>query len=147
VPIKGSLWMTRRTGSAPGRPGCAARLRLPDRRHAGRRRGDADLPVLFHRKKLCKYKGEFGKGAIEGVAGPEAANNASAAGTLVPLLTLGLPTSATAAIMLAGFQQYGLNPGPLLFAEQARPGLGPDRQPVHRQRHAGDPQPAADRAC
>src|SRR5712671_2063993 len=53
-----------------------------------------------------------------GVAGPEAANNASAAGTLVPLLTLGLPTSATAAMMLAGFQQYGLNPGPLLFAER-----------------------------
>jgi putative tricarboxylic transport membrane protein len=52
------------------------------------------------------------------VAGPEAANNASAAGTLVPLLTLGLPTSATAAMMLAGFQQYGLNPGPLLFAER-----------------------------
>src|SRR3712207_4491072 len=52
------------------------------------------------------------------VAGPEAANNASAAGTLVPLLTLGLPTSATAAMLLAGFQQYGLNPGPLLFAEK-----------------------------
>jgi putative tricarboxylic transport membrane protein len=52
------------------------------------------------------------------VAGPEAANNASAAGTLVPLLTLGLPTSATAAMMLAGFQQYGLNPGPLLFADK-----------------------------
>ena len=49
--------------------------------------------------------------------GPEAANNASAAGTLVPLLTLGLPTTATAAIMLAGFQQYGLQPGPLLFAD------------------------------
>jgi putative tricarboxylic transport membrane protein len=58
---------------------------------------------------------EYGKGAIEGVAGPEAANNASAAGTLVPLLTLGLPTSATAAIMLAAFQQYGLQPGPQLF--------------------------------
>ncbi len=58
-------------------------------------------------------------GAIEGVAGPEAANNASAAGTLVPLLTLGLPTTATAAIMLAGFQQFGLQPGPLLFATNA----------------------------
>ncbi|MDR6816306.1 putative tricarboxylic transport membrane protein [Neorhizobium sp. 2083] len=67
-------------------------------------------------KKLSKHPEEFGNGAIEGVAGPEAANNASAAGTLVPLLTLGLPTSATAAIMLAGFQQYGLQPGPLLFA-------------------------------
>ncbi len=67
-------------------------------------------------KKLTKYPEEFGNGAIEGVAGPEAANNASAAGTLVPLLTLGLPTTATAAIMLAGFQQFGLQPGPLLFA-------------------------------
>src|SRR5699024_6928759 len=51
--------------------------------------------------------------------GPEAANTASAAGTLVPLLTLGLPTSATAAIMLAGFQQFGLQPGPLLFVNNA----------------------------
>ena len=49
------------------------------------------------------------------VAGPEAANNASAAGVLAPLLTLGLPTSATAAILLAAFQRYGLNPGPTLF--------------------------------
>jgi len=53
------------------------------------------------------------------VAGPEAANNASAAGTLVPLLTLGLPTTATAAIMLAAFQQFGLQPGPLLFANNS----------------------------
>lgn len=67
-------------------------------------------------KRLSKHPEEFGHGAIEGVAGPEAANNASAAGTLVPLLTLGLPTTATAAIMLAGFQQYGLQPGPMLFA-------------------------------
>jgi putative tricarboxylic transport membrane protein len=66
-------------------------------------------------KKLTKHPEEFGHGAIEGVAGPEAANNAAAAGTLVPLLTLGLPTTATAAIMLAGFQQFGLQPGPLLF--------------------------------
>ena len=62
----------------------------------------------------------FGNGAIEGVAGPEAANNAAAAGTLVPLLTLGLPTSATAAILLAAFQQYGLQPGPLLFTRDAQ---------------------------
>jgi putative tricarboxylic transport membrane protein len=59
--------------------------------------------------------GGFGSGAIEGVAGPEAANNASAAGTLVPMLTLGLPTSATAAVMLAALQGYGLQPGPRLF--------------------------------
>ena len=65
-----------------------------------------------------KHPEEFGKGAIEGVAGPEAANNASAAGGLVPLLTLGLPTTATAAVMLGAFQQYGIQPGPLLFETQ-----------------------------
>ena len=53
------------------------------------------------------------------MAGPEAANNAAAAGILVPMLTLGLPTSATAAIMLSAFQSYGISPGPLLFEQQA----------------------------
>ncbi|GAA0399272.1 tripartite tricarboxylate transporter TctA [Acrocarpospora corrugata] len=82
--------------------------------------GGAEIPTFLSyaaEKRLARgtAKEEFGKGAIEGVAGPEAANNASAAGTLVPLLTLGLPTSATAAIMLAAFQQYGLQPGPQLF--------------------------------
>ncbi|HWP85848.1 MAG TPA: tripartite tricarboxylate transporter permease, partial [Terriglobia bacterium] len=67
-------------------------------------------------RRLSPRPEEFGQGAIEGVAGPEAANNASAAGVLVPLLTLGLPTSATAAVMLAAFQEYNLQPGPLLFA-------------------------------
>jgi putative tricarboxylic transport membrane protein len=66
-------------------------------------------------KRLAKKPEEFGNGAIEAVAGPEAANNASAAGVLAPLLSLGLPTSATAAIMLAAFQQYGLQPGPTLL--------------------------------
>ncbi|MGO1051099.1 tripartite tricarboxylate transporter permease [Crossiella sp. CA198] len=69
-------------------------------------------------KKLTKHPEEFGKGAIEGVAGPEAANNAGAAGMLVPLLTLGLPTSATAAVMLAAFGSYSIEPGPLLFQTQ-----------------------------
>jgi putative tricarboxylic transport membrane protein len=72
-------------------------------------------------KRLSDEPERFGRGAIEGVAGPEAANNAAAAGVLVPLLTLGLPSSATAAILLAAFQQYGLQPGPLLFA--SRPDL------------------------
>ena len=72
-------------------------------------------------KRLSDEPERFGHGAIEGVAGPEAANNAAAAGVLVPLLTLGLPSSATAAILLAAFQQYGLQPGPLLFT--ARPDL------------------------
>jgi putative tricarboxylic transport membrane protein len=71
-------------------------------------------------KRLAARPEELGHGAIEAVAGPEAANNASAAGTLVPLLTLGLPTSATAAVLLAAFQQFGLQPGPLLFEHEPR---------------------------
>ena len=86
--------------------------------------GGAEIPTFLSysiEKRLAGRRGrksEFGKGAIEGVAGPEAANNAAAAGVLVPLLSLGLPTSATAAVLLAAFQQYGLNPGPLLFSDQ-----------------------------
>jgi putative tricarboxylic transport membrane protein len=72
-------------------------------------------------KRLSRTPEQFGRGAIEGVAGPEAANNAAAAGVLVPLLTLGLPSSATAAVLLAAFEQYGLQPGPLLFS--SRPDL------------------------
>ncbi len=84
--------------------------------------GGSEIPTFISyaiEKKLCRTPEEFGKGAIEGVAGPEAANNAASTGTMVPLLTLGLPTSATAAILLAAFQQYGLQPGPLLFVNNA----------------------------
>ncbi len=80
--------------------------------------GGSEIPTFLSyltEKRLSKNPEEFGHGAIEAVAGPEAANNASAAGVLAPLLALGLPTSATAAIMLAAFQQYGIQPGPLLF--------------------------------
>lgn len=79
--------------------------------------GGAEVPTFLSyatEKKLNPDK-EWGEGAIEGVAGPEAANNASFSGTLVPLLTLGIPTSATAAIMLAAFQIFNLQPGPELF--------------------------------
>jgi putative tricarboxylic transport membrane protein len=84
--------------------------------------GGSEIPTFLSytvEKKLSKHPEEFGKGAIEGVAGPEAANNASATGVLVPLLTLGIPTSATAAILLGAFQNYGIQPGPLLFQSQA----------------------------
>jgi len=118
-PVRGSLWMTREDWKRSWLPWLRGTLfgfpigALPA--------GGAEIPTFLSystEKRLTKHPEEFGKGAIEGVAGPEAANNASAAGTLVPLLTLGLPTSATAAMMLAGFQQYGLNPGPLLFADK-----------------------------
>jgi len=63
---------------------------------------------------------EFGeRGAIEGVAGPEAANNASVTAAMVPLLTLGIPTSNTTAILLSAFQNYGIQPGPTLFQTSA----------------------------
>ncbi|MCW6010835.1 tripartite tricarboxylate transporter permease, partial [Micromonospora sp. CPCC 205371] len=84
--------------------------------------GGAEIPTFLSyatEKKLSKHPEEFGKGAIEGVAGPEAANNASAAGTLVPMLALGLPTNATAAVMLAAFQSYGIQPGPLLLERES----------------------------
>jgi len=84
--------------------------------------GGTEIPTMLSyslERRLARHPEEFGHGAIEGVAGPEAANNAAVAGVMVPLLTLGLPTSATAAVMLAAFQNYGLNPGPTLFTDQA----------------------------
>ena len=66
-------------------------------------------------KKVSRHPEEFGHGAIEGVAGPESANNAASAGAMVPMLTLGIPGSATTAIMLGGLMMWGLRPGPLLF--------------------------------
>lgn len=115
-PIQGTLFMTREEwrrswkpwlrGTAIGFPFGA----LPA--------GGTEIPTFlsyYAEKKLAKNPEEFGRGAIEGVAGPEAANNAAVAGVLVPLLALGLPTSATAAILLAAFEQYNLQPGPQLF--------------------------------
>ena len=80
--------------------------------------GGSEVPTFLSyavEKNLTKHPEEFGHGAIEGVAGPEAANNANAAGALVPLLALGLPTSATAAVILVAFQTYQIQPGPTLF--------------------------------
>jgi putative tricarboxylic transport membrane protein len=85
--------------------------------------GGSEIPTFLSyatEKKLSKHKEEFGtKGAIEGVAGPEAANNAAITATLIPLLTLGIPTSNTTAILLGAFQNYGINPGPQLFTSNA----------------------------
>ena len=81
--------------------------------------GGSEIPTFLSyaaERKLSKHPEEFGTtGAIEGVAGPEAANNSAVTATLVPLLTLGIPTSVTAAILLSAFQNYGLQPGPQLF--------------------------------
>ena len=81
--------------------------------------GGSEIPTFLSygvERKLSKHRSEFGTiGAIEGVAGPEAANNAAVTATLVPLLTLGIPTSVTAAILLSALQNYGINAGPQLF--------------------------------
>lgn len=85
--------------------------------------GGSEIPTFLSyatEKKLSKHKEEFGTtGAIEGVAGPEAANNAAITATLIPLLTLGIPTSNTTAILLGAFQNYGIQPGPQLFDTNA----------------------------
>jgi putative tricarboxylic transport membrane protein len=81
--------------------------------------GGSEIPTFLSygvERKLSRHKEEFGTtGAIEGVAGPEAANNSAVTATLVPLLTLGIPTSVTAAILLSALQGYGINAGPQLF--------------------------------
>jgi len=83
--------------------------------------GGSEIPTFLSyatERKLAapEHQKEFGTtGAIEGVAGPEAANNSAVTATLVPLLTLGIPTSVTAAILLNALQNYGINAGPQLF--------------------------------
>ncbi len=87
--------------------------------------GGTEIPTFLSyatEKKLAKGedRAEFGtRGAIEGVAGPEAANNATVTAALIPLLTLGIPTSNTTAILLGAFQNYGIQPGPQLFTASA----------------------------
>ena len=68
-------------------------------------------------KKVSKHPEEFGKGAIQGVAGPEAANNAGAGGSFIPLLTLGIPANPVMAILLGALMIHGLQPGPLLMKD------------------------------
>ncbi|WP_288812476.1 tripartite tricarboxylate transporter permease [uncultured Gordonia sp.] len=86
--------------------------------------GGAEVPTFLaygteRRLDRKRPDPQFGQGAIRGVAGPEAAGNATSGTAMGALLAMGLPTSATAAIMLAAFQQYGLQPGPLLFERNA----------------------------
>ena len=116
LPVKGKVWMDRNDFKRSWKPwlrGTAIGFPMgiiPA--------GGSEVPTFMSyslEKKLSRNKEEFGSGAIEGVAGPEAANNANAAGVLVPLLALGLPTSATAAIMLVALRNFNIQPGPMLF--------------------------------
>jgi putative tricarboxylic transport membrane protein len=120
LPLSGSLWLSREDWARSWKPWLrGACIGFP---FGAIPAGGSELPTFlsyFMEKRLSRRPQEFGQGAIEGVAGPEAANNAAAAGVLMPMLTLGLPTSVTAAIMLSAFQSYGIQPGPLLFVNQA----------------------------
>ncbi len=115
VPVRGSLLMNRDELKRSWKPwlrGTAIGFPI-----GSLPAGGAEIPTFlsYNVEKRLNPGAPWGEGAIEGVAGPEAANNAAFSGVLVPLLTLGIPTSATAAILLAAFQIYNLQPGPLLF--------------------------------
>ncbi|MFN7087256.1 MAG: tripartite tricarboxylate transporter permease [Burkholderiales bacterium] len=69
-------------------------------------------------RRMSQHPERFGKGAIEGVAGPESANNAAASGAFVPMMALGIPTSPVTAVMIAAIMIHGISPGPLLIQEQ-----------------------------
>lgn len=117
IRIKGKIWLTREewkrsvkpifrggvlgffTGVLPGAGGTVA-----------------SILSYVTEKKFSKQPDQFGKGAIEGVAGPESANNASSTGAMVPMLTLGVPGSGTTAILMGALIMYGIQPGPLLFS-------------------------------
>ena len=81
----------------------------------------ASFLAYLGEKRFSKHPERFGTGAIEGVASPEAANNAASISGFAPLLALGIPGSPTTAVMLAGFMMWGIRPGPLLF--QTKPDL------------------------
>jgi putative tricarboxylic transport membrane protein len=70
-------------------------------------------------RRFSKFRSQFGSGAVEGVAAPEAANNAAANAALLPLLTLGLPGSASVAVLMGAFLINGITPGPFLFRDHA----------------------------
>ncbi|OAU95878.1 tripartite tricarboxylate transporter permease [Moraxella catarrhalis] len=78
----------------------------------------ASAMTYTNEKKLAGESGKFGEGDLRGIAAPEAANNASACGSFIPMLTLGVPGSGTTAVMMGALTLYNITPGPQLFAEQ-----------------------------
>ena len=107
--IKRSVWPTLRgfgVGSAIGPlPGLGATV--------------ASFMSYALEKRVAKDPSRFGKGAIEGVAGPESANNAAAQTAFIPVLTMGIPATASTAVMLSALMMQGINPGPRLMTEHA----------------------------
>ena len=79
----------------------------------------ASIMAYNTQKQLSKQPEKFGKGAIDGVAAPESANNAASVGALIPMLTLGVPGSGTTAVMMGALIMLGMQPGPKLFQQQS----------------------------
>ena len=106
--------------------------------------GVGSTPATFitytFEKKCSKHPEMFGKGAIEGVAAPEAANNASNQAAFVPLLALGIPGSATTAIILGAFMLVRGPAGAIALPEGSRLHLDDHLQHVHRKRHSAHPE-------
>ena len=146
IPLSGSLWMTAAEWKRSWKPwlrGTAIGFPI-----GAMPAGGAEIPTFlsyYIEKKLTSTPQEFGKGAIEGVAGPEAANNASAAGVLVPMLTLGPADLGDRRHHALGVPELRHQSGAAAAGVAAATGLGPDRLAVHRQRDAAGAQPAADR--
>jgi putative tricarboxylic transport membrane protein len=122
IKLKGRIWLTREEWNRSVKPilrGSVVGFVIGVLPGAG---GTiASIMAYVWEKRVSKHPEQFGQGAVEGVAGPEAANNADTAGALVPLLTLGIPGGGATAVMLGAFIMYGIQPGPLLF--QSRPDL------------------------
>ena len=97
------------------------------------------------RRRSRRIPSRFGKGAIQGVAGPESANNAGAQTSFIPLLTLGIPENAVMALMVGAMTIHNIQPGPQVMTSNPDAVLGPDRVDVGRQPDAGRAEPAADR--
>src|SRR5207249_9805038 len=76
------------------------------------------LPIYTMEKKMSRHPEQFGKGAIEGVAGPESANNAGAQTSFIPMLTLGIPSNAVMALMIGALMIQGIAPGPQVMNEK-----------------------------
>jgi putative tricarboxylic transport membrane protein len=114
--LRGSLWMTRedwRRSAGPYARGSVSGFLIGVMPGIGP--ALASFVSYAMERRLSKHPEEFGKGAIEGVSGPETANNAGTGGAMVPLFTLGIPGSATTALLLSVFIMYGLQPGPQMW--------------------------------
>ena len=112
--------------------------RLGARHPAGRRRHAGLLRLLYGREDASSKNPErFGKGAIEGVAGPESANNAGAQTSFIPMLTLGIPANPVMALMIGAMIIQGIVPGPNVAIRTAGAVLGHHRLDVDRQPDAG----------